>query len=323
MFAVGLPQITLTFFAAASLIITIPSGIQFFAWLSTMLTGRPVLRTPLLYVVGFLIIFVIGGVTGVMFAAIPFDQQVTDSYFVVAHFHYVLVGGAVFPMLAGLFHWLPKMSGRMYHEGAGKLGFWLTFVGFNLAFFPMHISGLLGMPRRVYTYPADIGWDVYNLLATIGAAVLGLGVLAVLANVLWTLGRGAPAGPDPWDGDSLEWSTTSPPPHYNFPVTPVVRSHTPNWDREDRAADVERAGDEQLVMTDAHRALATTVLDAEADQAMEMPEASLWPLLLTLSLSAVVVGFMLDLWIVCAIAGAAALGCLAGWHRPKPELEGQ
>ena len=231
MFAVGLPQVTMSVFAAASMAIAIPSGIQVFAWLATIIGGRPVLRTPFLFVVGFLVVFVIGGLTGVMFAVIPFDQQVTDSYFVVAHFHYVLFGGAVFPIFAGLYYWLPKITGRMLDERLGVASFWLVFVGFNLAFFPMHISGLLGMPRRVYTYPDHMGWGVLNLLSTIGGFVLAAGILVILGNVVWSLRRGAPAGDDPWGGNTLEWATTSPPPHYNFARIPIVRSADPNWEQ--------------------------------------------------------------------------------------------
>ena len=195
MFAVGLPQLTMTFFAAASMTIAIPAAIQVFAWLATIVTGRPVLKSPFLYIVGFIVVFVIGGLSGVMFAVIPFDQQVTDSYFVVAHFHYVLFGGAVFPIFAALHYWLPKMSGRLFDERRAQFAFWLIFVGFNLTFFPMHITGLLGMPRRVFTYPSGEGWGLLNLLTTIGAFVLAVGILAMVANLAWSLARGAPAGP--------------------------------------------------------------------------------------------------------------------------------
>src|SRR5881392_2852972 len=163
MFAVGLSQVTTIYFAAASLIIVIPSGIQLFAWITTILTGTPTFKTPLLWIIGFIVFFIIGGLTGVMFAAIPFDQQLTDTYFVVAHFHFVIFGAAVFPILGGLFYWFPKVTGRMYHEGAAVLAFWLAAVGTALTFFPMHMLGLLGMPRRVYTYPSSLGWDGYNL----------------------------------------------------------------------------------------------------------------------------------------------------------------
>src|SRR3954452_16288877 len=214
MFAVGLPQLTLSFFNASSLLVTIPSGIQIFAWLVTILLGRLVVRTPMLWVLGFLVVFVAGGVTGVMFAVVPFDQQVTDSYFVVAHFHYVLFGGAVFPILGGIYYWFGKFTGRMLSERLGKWSFWLVFIGMNLTFFPMHIYGLEGMPRRVYTYEAGLGWDLGNLLASIGAAVLATGLLLTLVNAVRSLRWGQPAPADPWGGDTLEWATASPPPPY-------------------------------------------------------------------------------------------------------------
>jgi cytochrome c oxidase subunit I+III len=323
MFAVGLPQISLGFFAAASVIITVPSGIQVFAWIATLLRGRPELKTPLLYVIGFLVVFVVGGVTGVMFAAIPFDQQITDSYFVVAHFHYVLMGASVFPIFAGVFLWLPKVSGRMYHERLGQVGFWTVFVGFNLTFFPMHISGLLGMPRRIYTYPQGLGWDLYNLLATAGAFLLALGILAIVANVLWTLLRGVPAGGDPWQGDSLEWATTSPPPAYNFASIPLVRSTTPNWDRGDREQDGRRVEDEELQLVEGHQTMRSTLLEGEPDRPLHMPEPSLWPLLMTLALSLLFVGLITQWYLLAVLGGAAVAGVLAGWHRPKAELQDQ
>src|SRR5205814_7178028 len=175
MFAVGLSQVTAIYFAAASLIIVIPSGIQLFAWITTIVTGTPRFKTPLLWIVGFIVLFIIGGLSGVMFAAIPFDQQLTDTYFVVAHFHYVIFGAAVFPILGGLYYWFPKVTGRMYHERWGQASFWVSFAGMNLTFFPMHIVGLLGMPRRQYTYPGDLGWTGYNVVESIGAYLLAAG----------------------------------------------------------------------------------------------------------------------------------------------------
>jgi cytochrome c oxidase subunit I+III len=323
MFATGLPQISMTFFSAASFMIVIPSGIQIFAWLATMLTGRPVLKTPFLYVLGFVVVFVIGGLTGVMFAAVPFDQQTTDSYFVVAHFHYVLFGGAVFPIFAGIHYWFPKMSGRMYHELAGQVSFWLVFVGFNLTFFPMHISGLLGMPRRVYTYPSGLGWEAYNLLSTIGSAVLAVGILVIVLNVLWSLKRGAPAPSDPWGGNTLEWSTSSPPPHFNFPVIPIVHSADPNWDVEDRRQDALRLERGELLLADGHQTLATTVLEGEAEEELHMPSESIWPFLLALSFSVVFFGLLMRLNGVAILGCVLIAGSIVGWHRPQKELQDQ
>jgi cytochrome c oxidase subunit I+III len=317
MFAVGLPQVSLTFIAAASMMIAIPSGIQVFAWLATMLGGRPVVTTAFLYVLGFVVVFVVGGITGVMFAAIPFDQQTTDSYFVVAHFHYVLVGGAVFPMIAGLYYWMPKVSGRLLDERIGKASFWLVFLGFNLTFFPMHISGLLGMPRRVYTYPADMGWGIYNLLSTIGAGLLTLGVLTVGVNVVLTLLRGRQAGPDPWGGNTLEWTTPSPPPPYNFAVIPVVRSRDPAWDEQALAEDRRRLEQGELVYAEGHETVSTTPFAADLQGPLEMPEESWWPLALAASLALVFVGLIASLTTLTLGAGALVLVCLVGWHWPR------
>jgi heme/copper-type cytochrome/quinol oxidase subunit 1 len=318
MFATGLPQITMTFFAAASLLITIPSGIQVFGWCATLLTGRVWIRTPLLYVLAFLVVFTVGGVTGVMFAVIPFDQQVTDTYFVVAHFHYVLFGGAVFPIFAGLHYWYPKITGRMYNERLAQIAFWLFFVGFNLTFFPMHILGLEGMPRRVYTYPAGMGWDGINLVETIGAFLLAFAILLVVLNfaVCRLLGRAAPN--DPWGSNTLEWATTSPPPEYNFPVIPKVRSADPNWDVVDREEDARRLERGELVLAEGHEALATTVLDADADQVLEMPPESPWPLVVMLALALGFVGLLTSHFVIAAIGAGAVVAALAGWHSQAP-----
>jgi cytochrome c oxidase subunit I+III len=313
MFAVGLPQLTMAFFAAASLAIAIPSAVQVFAWLATLVTGRPVLRTPLLYVLGFLLVFVVGGVTGVMFAVIPFDQQVTDSYFVVAHFHYVLFGGAVFPILAGIHYWLPKMSGRMPSERLGRTGFWLVFTGFNLTFFPMHVIGLLGMPRRVYTYPPGLGWDTLNLLSSAGAAVLAVGLGVVVVNVGWTLARGEPAPDDPWGAPTLEWATSSPPPPYNFAAVPIVRSASPLWDGVTHTTGRSLSG--------GRRAVETSPFEAQPERILAMPSESLLPIALAAALTAVVVGLVLESWVTAAAATGAVAVVLAAWHRPSAHVE--
>src|SRR3954463_2077998 len=232
MFAVGLATVTAVYFAAASLIIVIPSGIQLFAWITTLVTGTPRFKTPLLWIVGFIVLFLGGGLTGVMFAAIPFDQQLTDTYFVVAHFHFVIFGAAVFPILGGMYYWFPKVTGRMYYERLGQPSFWVTFLGTLLLFFPMHMLGLDGMPRRDYTYPPGMGWTGYNFIETIGSYITAIGLLMVAGNLITSLFRGAPAGNDPFEGDTLEWSTTSPPPVYNFAVIPHVSSPYAMWDRK-------------------------------------------------------------------------------------------
>jgi cytochrome c oxidase subunit 1/cytochrome c oxidase subunit I+III len=317
MFATGLPALSLSFFGAASMAIAIPSGVQIFAWLATIASGRPQLKTPFLFIVGFVIIFVLGGLTGVMFAVVPFDWQVTDTYFVVAHLHYVLIGGAVFPIFGGFYYWLPKMSGRLLSDTLGKLAFWLMFTGFNLAFFPMHISGLLGMPRRVYTYQAGLGWDALNLLSTIGAFVFALAVLVFMIDVLWSLRFGKPAGNNPWNAATLEWATSSPPPVYNFRIIPAVQSRDPLWDQPDLAR--EQAPDARSVprLADGRETLATTLLDGAPEEALRMPGDSVWPMLLAFALAVIFFGLLLSLWLMVALGVLAAAICIPGWLWPS------
>nr|WP_152992294.1 cytochrome c oxidase subunit I [Nonomuraea pusilla] len=316
MFAVGLPQLSLTFFSAASIVITIPAGIQMFSWLATLLMGRLVVGVPLMWVAGFIVLFVLGGVTGVMFAVVAFDQQVTDSYFVVAHFHYVLVGGAVFPIVAGLFHWWPKFTGRMTSERAGRWSFWTSFAGFNLAFFPMHVSGLLGMPRRVYTFSSGLGWDAWNLLSTVGAYVFGVGLLIALGTFVHSLRRGRPAPPDPWGGDTLEWATASPPKPYNFAVVPAVHSLHPLWDRRSLASFTEGGRAEDRVLAGGHEVLRTTELDGEAERALEMPEDSVVPLVAAATLFVAVLALLLGGGAVAVVAAAVFAVTIAWWLWP-------
>jgi len=306
MYTTGLPQLGMTFFAAASMMIALPSGVVIFATIATIWLGRPVWRTPLLYVIGFVIIFVIGGITGVMVAAVPFDHQAHDSYFVVAHLHYVLIGGVVFPLLAGLHYWWPKITGRMPSERLGAWSFWLTFGGFNLTFFLMHLTGLLGMPRRVYTYPAGLGWDWLNMLSTVGSFVLGLGFLLFVANLLGCLRTGAPAGDDPWGAGTLEWATSSPPPQYNFARIIGVASRDPLWDERGPAGLYS-------LRDDRREALGTSLLDAEAEQRLVLPGPTIWPFCLALAVGLLFVGTIVSLWAVpigFALGTAAAIGWL-------------
>jgi cytochrome c oxidase subunit I+III len=318
MFAVGLATVTTIYFAAASLIIVIPSGVQLFAWITTIVTGRPRFDTPLLWIVGFIVLFILGGLTGVMFAAIPFDQQLTDTYFVVAHFHYVIFGAAVFPLLGGLFYWFPKVTGRMYNESWGKASFWLTFAGMNLTFFPMHILGLEGMPRRDYTYPGGMGWTGPNLIETIGSYLLGIGLLLVFLNLAWSLRRGMAAGNDPFGGATLEWSTSSPPPAYNYAVIPRVSSPYPMWDAEDRAGDVADLEAGHRVLDAGHETPASTVVDADPDEILDMPSSSPWPPVLALALTGVFTMALLGQWIAAGIFIVGCLAVLLAWHGKEP-----
>ena len=230
MFATGVPPVALSFFSAGSLVITIPSAIGVFAWIATIWFGRPVFPTPMLFLVGFVVLFVLGGVSGVMTAIVPFDWQLTDTYFVVAHLHYVLVGGAVFTIFAGLYYWFPKMSGRMLDERLGRLSFWLMLIGVHVTFFVQHAIGLEGMPRRIYEYSDTGQLHLLNLISTVGSFILAAGVGVTLINVLLNYKNGKVAGPDPWKANTLEWFTSSPPPVNNFDSVPRIRSVEPMKD---------------------------------------------------------------------------------------------
>ena len=319
MFATGIPAIALSFISLASFMITVPSGVQVFAWLATLVTGRLVIKTPMLFSLGFLVLLVIGGLSGVMFASIPFDQQTTDSYFVVAHLHYVLMGASVFPMFAGLYYWLPKMTGKMLDERLGKISFWIMFLGFNAAFGPMHIAGLLGQPRRTYTYQSGLGWDVWNLIETIGAFALALGILITFVNWFKSMRTGDDAPRDPWGADTLEWATESPVPHYNFEAIPVVRSRHPLWDQAELASGV--TAEHGYTLADGHETLATSLLDAEPEAVIAMPHESIWPFALGVAMLATCYGVLFDAWPVAAVGGVAIAVCIAGWFWPRGETQ--
>ncbi|GBH24405.1 cytochrome c oxidase subunit I [Burkholderia vietnamiensis] len=287
MFATGIAPLALAFFGAASMLISIPSAVAVFAWIATIWTGRPVFRTPFLYFAGFVLMFVIGGVPGVMTAAVPLDWQLTDTYFVVAHLHYVLLGINVFPVLGGVTYWFPKFTGRMMNERFGRLTFWVVLVGFNLGFFPMHVSGLLGMPRRVYTYPSGMGWDTSNLLTTIGSFAfgIGIGIVMFVVNALVSARRGQRAGANPWGAAGLEWSVASPAPAYNFAVLPLVASRHPLWETRDAAQRSSmRVG---YRLAHGREALAVTPLAAKPSAILKMPDDSCAPFVLALLSSAV------------------------------------
>src|SRR5262244_293659 len=230
MFVVGMGTGLNAFFALSTMLIAVPTGIKIFNWLATMYGGRIRFRTPMLFCCAFLFQFLCAGLTGVMLSVAPFDWQLSDSYFVVAHFHFVLIGGLLFAIFAAIYYWFPKATGKMLSERLGQWHFLLLVIGFHLTFDPQHIAGILGMPRRIYTYVPGRGWEIYNMISSIGALFQVAGVGCLVANVLWSLRRGAPAGDDPWDAWTLEWSTTSPPPEYNFETLPEVRSRRPLWD---------------------------------------------------------------------------------------------
>ena len=314
MFATPLSLMGKSFFTATSVFIAIPTGTQIFCWIATIWAGRPRFPTAMLFAVGFMVVFVIGGLSGVMIASVPFDLQVHDTFFIVAHFHYVILGGVVFPLFGAFYFWFPKFTGRMLGETLGKWHFWTFFVGVNLTFFPMHILGLHGMPRRVYTYLPETGWGNLNLLATVGSWVIATSVILFLINVLRSWRSGRVAGDDPWRASTLEWSTSSPPPTYNFADVPVCDSRTPLWS----SAELPVATG---LRTDRPEVLVTTAIDAEPDNRHEHPSESIWPLVMAAAIGVTFIGAIFTPWayvIGFIFAGIA----FAGWAWPrgtKPE----
>ena len=312
MFATGLPRMSLAFFSTASSIIAIPMGIQVFAWLATIWDGRPRLTVPMLWILGAIFIFVIGGLTGVMVAAVTYDWVVHDTYFVVAHLHYVLIGGMVFPILAGLYYWMPLVSGRMMSERLGKWGFGLSFIGFNGAFLPMHVTGLRGMPRRVYTYVDGLGWNELNLVSTVFAFVLAAGILVIVADLALHFRRGGKAGDNPWAAPSLEWISASR--QYGFRSIPVIAERYPAWDRPGLAADIE-AGRGYLPDTPTGRrqSLLTSPLDGTPEQILTLPGPSWIPFLGALFIALALAAATIKLMLPAVALGVVGAGLLAAW----------
>jgi cytochrome c oxidase subunit I+III len=312
MFVAGVGHVGGAFFTAASLAISIPTGLQIFSWIFTIATGRPRYTTPFLFILGFLFTFVIGGMTGVMIASAHLDSQLHDSFFIVAHLHYVLIGGSVFPLIGAIYFWFPKMTGRLMSDRMGKINFFLLFAGANLTFFPMHILGLRGMPRRIYTYLPETGWGDLNLLATIGAFTVAVGVLLFVGNVVLSLWRGERADDDPWEADTLEWTTASPPPAYNWAELPCV---------EDRAAAWARTAETPVVVglaTEKREVLVTTVMTAEPDLRHEHPRAGIIPLVTAVACGGTFIGAIFTPW-AALIGGILLLATLIPWAWPPPD----
>ncbi|HET9634388.1 MAG TPA: cytochrome c oxidase subunit I [Gemmatimonadaceae bacterium] len=310
MFATPLPQLGQSFFTAASSAISIPSGVQIFCWIATIWSGRPRFTTSFMFVIGFFFLFIIGGLTGVMIASVPYDLQVHDTFFIVAHFHYVLLGGAVFPLFAGFYLWYPKLTGRMLSEKLGKWNFWLFFIGMNITFFPMHILGLMGMPRRVYTYLPEMGWGPLNALSSFGALFIAASALIFLINVFKSLRTGAPAGDNPWNAPTLEWATSSPPPSYNHLFIPVVEGRDPIWDAP--------AGELSVVTglrTDRHEGLVTSIMDAIPERRYEFKKETILPFLLAVVAGSWIAVAIFTPWGV-TIGGILAFIILACWFWP-------
>ena len=323
MFAVGLPPLVLSFFAGASMAIAIPAGIQFFSWIATIWTGRkPLWRTPFLFAVGFLVIFIIGGITGVMVASPPFDLQSHDTHFVVAHLHYVLIGGVAFPIFAGVYYWFPKFTGKLLDERLGRWNFWLLFIGVNVTFGPMHIVGLLGMPRRVYTYDADFGWGIYNLISTAGVLLFivpGIGIF--ILNVIHSLRKGERAGNNPWNADSLEWATTSPPAEHGWSVLPIIHSRHPLWDQDDLHRGDSRM--ERFVNALSEwplrwrAAVIVGTANGRPQEVFRVSDPSIWPAIAAGGVVLIFMAELVKLRLGAAVGALVVIGAAIAWNWPK------
>ncbi|QBQ55718.1 cytochrome c oxidase subunit I [Nitrosococcus wardiae] len=314
MFAVGIPLLSLAFFSAASMTVVIPAGIQVFAWIATLWNGRPVMETPLLFILGFLFIFVAGGLTGVMVALVPFDWQAHDTHFVVAHFHYVLFGGMVFPLFAALYYWLPLWSGKIPSKVLSRLTFWLIFIGFNLTFLPMHITGLLGMPRRVYTYAPDLGWNGLNFTSTVGGFLTAVGVGIFVIDFLMHFRYGKPASKNSWNAGSLEWALKTPVPPYNFASQPLIEDRYPLWHKPALEEQVERGayflGDANVQRRET---LMTGTLRAKPEQIAVLAGNTWTPLITAIFTLLFFIGFLAQIYWFAAIGLALALTALLFW----------
>lgn len=314
MFTVGIPHLAEAFFSVASMLVAIPTGIQIFAWLATLWTGRPVFHVPMLWIFGFLVIFVAGGLTGVMLALVPFDWQVHDTHFVVAHMHYVLVGGMLFPLVGGFYYWLPHLSGRMPSGTLAHWGFWLTFIGFNLTFLVMHLTGLLGMPRRIYSYDSGLGWDLPNLISSIGGFVMAIGLIATLMDILLHFRFGDDAKANPWAADTLEWATATPPSNYNFISLPDCATRHPLWDQPDMPSTMSRG---QRWLPDAshgrRETLGSDPLTGRVREIIHLPGNSWLPFLAALGIAFVCIGLLIQVYSLALLALLVSLGFLFRW----------
>ncbi|MFL9828500.1 cytochrome c oxidase subunit I [Rhodoplanes sp. SY1] len=316
MFTVGIPHLALSFFSAASVLVSVPTIVQIFAWIATLTSGRPRLDVPMLFLLGFFFVFIAGGLTGIMLAIVPFNWQAHDTHFVVAHMHYVLVGGFVFPMLAAAYYWLPSFTGRAARHGFGVTVFWLIFGGFNLTFLGMHWTGLMGMPRRIYTYPDGMGWEWLNLVSSIGGFVMAIGFALFTIDVLMQSRYGPRTRRNPWRAGTLDWAVPLPPPSYNFAALPHVDSRAPLASEPDLARRCA-AGDGYLgfVRDGRLETLAVDVVSGRLEQIVVLPNRTFLPLISAILTGGFFVGVLLQAYIVALVAAAATIGSFLLWTR--------
>jgi cytochrome c oxidase subunit 1 len=307
MFSVGMGPVADAAFSVSTMLIAVPTGVKILNWIGTLWGGSIRFRTPLYFALGFIAMFTMGGLSGIMHASPPVDLQQTDSYFVVAHFHYVLFGGSIFGLFGGIYYWWPKITGKMLDERLGLWHFWLMMIGFNVTFFPQHYLGLIGMPRRIYTYAGDLGWNFWNLVSTIGAFLIAVSLLFFIVNAFRSLRSGAVASNDPWDGRTLEWAIPSPPPVYNFARVPLVQDRDDFW--------LQKYGDGHGA---APRPKPAPVTAAEI-AAIHMPSASHWPIVLAIALAVMISGLLISMYQVI-VGGLATLYLMYKFavelHRP-------
>jgi cytochrome c oxidase subunit 1 len=307
MFATGLGPVAISAFSLSTMFIAVPTGVKIFNWIGTMWGGRIRITAPLLFAAGFVAMFTIGGLSGVTHAIVPSDAQQTDTYYIVAHFHYVLFGGSIFGLFAGVYYWYPKLTNKLLDDRLGNIHFWLMLIGFNLTFGPFHVLGIQGMPRRIYTYPADRGWDFWNFMSTIGAFIIAVSILVFLYNVAKTRRTDQDAGADPWDARTLEWTIPSPPPEYNFASVPVVAARDELWHRkyaeDEEGRPLRRELDYRVV---------ETLADGEGKH-IHMPSPSYWPLVASLALPVICYGLIYRAWAIAILGGLWLLGAIYAW----------
>jgi cytochrome c oxidase subunit 1 len=306
MFAVGLGPLANTAFSVSTMLIAVPTGVKIFNWIATLWGGDIRFKVPLLFSLGFIAMFIIGGLSGVTHSVVVSDYQQTDTYYIVAHFHYVLFGGSIFGLFSGIYYWFPKFTGKLLNETIGHVHFWIMLIGFNLTFFPMHISGLLGMPRRIYTYSGDNGWEIWNMMSTTGAFLIATSMLVFIANVILSLRRGERSGDDPWDGRTLEWSISSPPPHYNFKEIPQVHSLDHFWHQK-YTEDAEGVPIPVVAGAAEH-----AEEDEHSGHDIHMPSPSYFPLLAAIGFPIVATGLIYDYALVAVGALIVIVG-IYGW----------